>query len=288
MARPRPARLRRHAALRAHLQRRTARRRRNPGRRSPRRPDAHPLVRKSGRDRFRRKPFSRGRGLSRRLRPVRPGRPALGFRPLRPYERPGPVPHGRGGGRHRLLPDQQHVPRLGPVRPRPGRSSPGPARHRHRYRRRHHPLDAPHARRGLPDLPAQGSQSRSLPGASSRHRGGRSGDGDRRSRRRPPARPGGRFRPPRTRRPPLCSPAAAPGLRFTTGCSPCRYSATTAPSPPPICEAAAHQVWADRHAFGQRSWSARATPSPSRFCSTKSQSTILPSTVSAKSARALR
>ncbi len=73
-------------------------------------------------------------------------------------------------------------------------------RHRHRYRRRHDPFRAPHAGRGLPHLPAEGRQPRSLSSASSRHRGRRSGDRHRRSSRRPPSRPGGRFRRPRRAR----------------------------------------------------------------------------------------
>ena len=72
----------------------------------------------------------------------------------------------RGGRRHRLLPDQQPVPRLGPVRPGPGRPPRRQGRHRHRYRRRHQPLHAPHARRGLPDLPAAGAPA-SIPSARS-------------------------------------------------------------------------------------------------------------------------
>ena len=100
------------------------------------------------------------------------------------------------------------------------------------------PLRAPHARRGLPDLPAQGRQPRSLPRASSRHRGRRARDGHRRPRRRPPARPGGRFHRPRLRRHALARPPLQPARRCTTGCSPCRCWATTAPSPPPICAAA--------------------------------------------------
>ena len=45
--------------------------------------------------------------------------------------------------------------------------------------------------------------------------------------------------------PRLCSPAAAPARRCTTGCSPCRCWATTAPLPPPICAAAASSLVGD-------------------------------------------
>ena len=58
------------------------------------------------------------------------------------------------------------------------------ARHRHRHRRRHQPLRAPHAGRGLQDLPAPRRQPRSLPRAPPRHRRRRAGHGHRRPGRR--------------------------------------------------------------------------------------------------------
>ena len=134
LARPGPAALRDHAALRAHLDRGAARGRGCPGARASRKPTCRPIwPRTCDEIATARRLYPQAEQLHRHLRPLRPAGTELAVRPLHPS--------GRGGAAaavgHRLdrgvLPDLEPVHRQRPVRsgdaarsrpPGPGRRSP--------------------------------------------------------------------------------------------------------------------------------------------------------------------
>jgi guanine deaminase len=116
LARARPADLRHHAALFAHLHARTAG---GPGSalgRAPHLPHADASLRTDGRMRLGGRTLPRGARLPRHLRTRGPPRPRRGLRPRHPPLGPREGPPARDGRGARPLPHVQHLHRLGPLR----------------------------------------------------------------------------------------------------------------------------------------------------------------------------
>ena len=147
--------VRRHAPLRADVDRAPARARGPPARRASGRVPAHARRRESRRGRVGGGALSRPAQLPRRLRRLRPRAAAVRVRALPASRRGRPRADGRRRRGDGLLPDVEPLPRERPLRPR-GRAPASRARRaRHRHRRRHELLDAAHAGRGLQGVAAR-------------------------------------------------------------------------------------------------------------------------------------